>query len=325
MLRDEQGRHFPYLRLSVTDACNFRCGYCLPDGYQKPKGCAAFLQAPEIENLVRAFAALGCRKVRITGGEPTLRRDIVPLVQLIAATPGIQTVALSTNGFRLKSLVRDLLSAGLSRLNISLDSLDAQRFALATGQDLLGRVVEGIDESIRLGFKSVKVNSVLMKGTYLAELELFLAWIRHRPVCVRWIELMPTGGNQDFFRSNFISSETLLQELQGRGWRPIPKEEDGGPAQEYQHPHYAGSLGLIAPYARNFCAACNRLRVTSRGRLRLCLFGDHEQDMRPLLQDSSQLPELMAALRLAVLGKAESHRLPTGHYGNNQSFSSMGG
>ncbi|MCX6129983.1 MAG: GTP 3',8-cyclase MoaA [Proteobacteria bacterium] len=325
MLQDTQGRQFPYLRLSVTDACNFRCGYCLPNGYQKPSACAPFLKEAEILNLVAAFVALGCQKVRLTGGEPTLRRDIVRLIRSIAHYPGIQTVALSSNGYRLKSLAKDLLEAGLSRLNVSVDTLDPKRFAAYTGLDMLGTVLDGIDEALALGFKTVKINSVLMKASYLDDLELFLDWIRDRPVSVRWIELMPTGGNQDFFQKNFISSSKLHVELLDRGWQPLVRDVDGGPAQEFEHPDYRGRLGLIAPYAKNFCQSCNRLRVTSRGGLRLCLFGDGEQDLRPLLQDPEQQPDLIAAIIRAVRTKADSHVLQTGYYGSNQSFSSMGG
>src|SRR5687767_13399431 len=147
MLQDTHGRKFPYLRLSVTDACNFRCGYCLPHGYQKTPGCAPFLNQSEIRQLVTAFANLGCQKVRLTGGEPTLRRDIVDITRMIADTPGIQTVALSTNGYRLEQLATSLYEAGLKSLNISVDSLDPQRFAEFTGQDMLPRVLGGIDRA----------------------------------------------------------------------------------------------------------------------------------------------------------------------------------
>ncbi len=325
MLQDTHGRRFPYLRLSVTDACNFRCGYCLPNGYQKSAGCAPFLNAGEINNLVTAFARLGCRKIRLTGGEPTLRRDIVDLTRMIAETEGIQTVALSTNGYRLEHLAASLREAGLKSLNISVDSLDRKRFADFTGQDLLPRVLDGIDRALDLQFPSVKVNSVLMKDTYETELDLFLEWIRHRSVAVRWIELMPTGGNSSFYQSNFISSQKLRQRIEERGWLPVPRDDDAGPAQEFIHPEYLGRLGLIAPYARNFCQACNRLRVTSRGGLRLCLFGDGEQDLRPWMQDSMQQAELIAMIEKALIGKAASHGLETGNFGNNQTFSAMGG
>lgn len=325
MLQDTHGRKFPYLRLSVTDACNFRCGYCLPNGYQKPSGCAPFLNQNEIRQLVTAFANLGCQKVRLTGGEPTLRRDIVDITRMISETPGIQTVALSTNGYRLEHLATSLYEAGLKSLNISVDSLDPQRFADFTGQDMLPRVLDGIDRALELPFKSVKVNSVLMRGTWEEELDRFSEWIRMRPVTVRWIELMPTGGNARFFQDHFISSQKLRDRLLDRGWMPIPRDEDGGPAQEFLHPEYLGRLGVIAPYARNFCQSCNRLRVTSRGGLRLCLFGDGEQDLRPLMQDSLQLPELTQTIERALLGKAISHALETGSFGNNQTFSAMGG
>jgi len=325
MLQDTHGRRFPYLRLSVTDACNFRCGYCLPNGYQKPKGCAPFLNTEEIRNLVTAFASLGCHKIRLTGGEPTLRRDIVDITRMIAETPGIQTVALSTNGYRLEHLAASLQEAGLKSLNISVDSLDAKRFAAFTGQDLLGRVMGGIDRALDLQFPSVKVNSVLMKDTYEEELDLFLEWIRHRQVTVRWIELMPTGGNSSFYSDHFISSQKLRERMESRGWMPVPREDDAGPAQEFIHPEYLGRLGLIAPYARNFCQSCNRLRVTSRGGLRLCLFGDSEQDLRPWMSDADQQGELIAIIERALIGKAVSHSLQTGSFGNNQSFSAMGG
>lgn len=323
-LRDSYGRTFEYLRLSVTDACNFQCKYCLPNGY-RCEGKEAPLTQTEILNLVSAFAALGLWKVRVTGGEPLLRRDIVDIVGGIKSVPGIKEVALSTNGYRLHALLPSLVQNGLDAVNVSVDSLNDERFFAITQRNLGTKVVEGVEAAARLSQLKVKVNSVLMRSTWQRELEEFKSWIKDVPVSVRFIELMRTGKNQDLHREEFVSAECVQTSLSEHGWIPKVRTSGSGPASEYVHEDYAGRLGIIAPYAKSFCDSCNRLRVTSRGELKLCLFGDRVHSLRPLLASSDRREELIETIVNLVGRKAVSHRLAQGDYGSTASLSQIGG
>jgi GTP 3',8-cyclase len=324
-LEDSFGRHFSYLRLSVTDACNFRCVYCLPHGYKKAPTQENYLSLREIENLARAFTEMGAWKIRLTGGEPTLRSDLIEIVRLLRKMESIRVIALSTNGFRLKAMARDLREAGLNSLNVSVDSLDSETFRKVTGQDKLPEILEGIDEALTVGFPWVKINAVLMKDSGVDVENGFLDWIKERPVSVRFIELMPTGQNQTLFREQHVKGETFKMRLLSKGWVPNERQPGDGPAQEFIHPHYRGRFGIIAPYAKEFCSTCNRLRVTSYGALRLCLFGDSNSSLRHLLQEESQKEDLKDLVLSLLKRKEVSHYLPEGRYGNNQTFSSIGG
>lgn len=331
-LEDRFGRKFSYLRLSVTDACNFRCSYCLPNGYQKPsnqKDDLSVLSVSEIQNLAIAMSELGMWKIRLTGGEPTLRRDLLEIVDVLAQISGIRKIALSTNGYRLKELAQPLLRAGVSSLNISVDSLDSKRFAEMTGYDHLDHILNGIYKALELGFESVKLNVVLMAGWNDQDLDSFIDWVKNRPVVVRFIELMPTAGNQDFFKKYHIQSHVIHRKLAQQGWSPVPRSASenlaGGPALEFSHQDYMGRMGIIAPYSTDFCATCNRLRVTSSGGLRLCLFGEGNHSIRHLLQSSDQKEELKVYMGTLLQKKEVSHYLPEGRFGSNRTFSAMGG
>jgi len=323
-LQDSFGRRFRYLRLSLTEACNFRCIYCLPNGYQRSHQ-GSFLSPQEIAHLTRAFAELGTKKMRLTGGEPTLRTDLLPIIRQIREMPQIEKIALSTNGFRLKEMAADLRKSGLDALNVSLDTLDEKKFFAMTGFPYLPRILEGIEVALKVGFPFVKVNAVLMKSWNYQDLDLFLTWIQDRPVSVRFIELMPTGQNHELFREHHVSARALTQQLLDRGWSPLVRGETDGPAQEFAHPNYQGRMGIIAPYAPDFCSTCNRLRVTALGGLRLCLFGEGNYSLRDLLQGPEQLGELKDRLVSVLRQKEISHFLDKGKYGNNHGFSAIGG
>jgi cyclic pyranopterin phosphate synthase len=323
-LIDPHGRRFSYLRLSITDACNFRCAYCLPDGYSPAPNAPGFLSLSEILNLGRAFAELGTWKIRLTGGEPTLRRDLVEIAGALSEIPGVRKLALSTNGHQLERLAPGLRAAGVRAVNISVDSLDPARFAEITGMDRLPEILRGVDAAIE-HFETVKLNAVLLKGWNDGELERFLEFARRRPVGVRFIELMPTASTSKLFEQRHVRADTIRARLLELGWAAQERADGAGPAEELAHPDYAGRVGLIAPYARDFCASCNRLRVTSRGELRLCLFGEGNLPLRPWLQHESQKEELKARLRSLLGQKEVSHYLNEGRYGNNASFSAMGG
>jgi GTP 3',8-cyclase len=322
-LTDSFGRRFEYLRLSVDDACNFRCLYCLPDGYKKTEPEPS-LTVDEVRRLVAAFAGMGFWKVRLTGGEPTTRQDIVELAEAVARTPGVERVALSTNGYRLKELAVPLSRAGVGSVNVSVDSLIVERFKEITGHARLVEVLQAIDQCIDLGLDT-KVNVVLLKGLNDDEVNAFMEYARPRKVSVRFIELMPTGSNTDFFAQRHLKTASLLPTLSAAGWVENPREPGAGPARVFNRPFYKGSMGIIAPYEKDFCSTCNRLRVTSRGRLRLCLFSEGEISLRHLLQADSQKADLQEFVRSHIGRKEVSHYLPEGKTGDAKHFAMMGG
>jgi cyclic pyranopterin phosphate synthase len=325
MLVDTHARRFTYLRLSLTEACNFRCSYCLPEGTDcSAQSRTRELQPSEIQRLVSAFARLGTRKIRLTGGEPSLRRDLPDIIHRCKTTAGIDTVALTTNGYRLLEDVANWRAAGLDCLNLSIDSLDPARFALITGHDKLRRILAGLDKAVGLGFRQIKLNTVLMRDCNDQDLGDFLQLVRDRPLTLRFIELMRTGDNKDFFARHHLSGEALLQQLQRQGWTEKVREAHAGPARELVHPDYRGSLGFILPYSRDFCASCNRLRVSAEGKLFLCLFADQHQDLRPLLQ-SDDLQPLMTHITNLISGKSQGHQLGLGYTGATRQLAMIGG
>ncbi|QFI54976.1 GTP 3',8-cyclase MoaA [Aeromonas simiae] len=324
LLEDGHARRFHYLRLSVTDVCNFRCTYCLPDGY-RPEGRKSFLDQAEIARVVRAFAAMGTRKVRLTGGEPSLRRDFTDIIRIVAATPGIEQVAMTTNGYRLRERAAEWREAGLTNLNVSVDSLDARQFHRITGEDKLTEVMAGIDAALAAGFARVKVNAVLLKGLNDHELSTFLDWIKTRPIELRFIELMQTGEMDALFTRHHASGEAIKGQLLAAGWVQQLRAIDAGPAQVFHHPDYLGGIGLIMPYSKDFCAGCNRLRVSSVGKLHLCLFGDDGVALRDLLAADEQQEALMERVHMVLGHKLASHRLHQGNSGTTPHLASLGG
>lgn len=317
-----------YLRLSITDVCNFRCQYCLPAGYggtsyKQPR--KQFLSNDEIRRLLTAFAELGMRKLRLTGGEPTIRQDFTEIATTAAAIPGIRKLAFSTNGYRLYKHAAEWRRTGLSAVNVSVDSLDPETFHRVTGHDRLCEVLTGVEAAVEAGFEQVKINAVLLRGINDECLDDFLNWIRERPVGLRFIELMQTGDNLAYFQKHHVSAEFLQRTLTASGWQLQPRAEDAGPALEYRHPEYRGSVGIIAPYSEDFCRGCNRLRVTANGELRLCLFGNRGASLRDLLQDDSQKAALQQKITELLRQKRSSHFLAMGDTGTTMHLASVGG
>ena len=322
-LTDSYQRQFTYLRLSVTDQCNFRCNYCLPDGYCSDTA-EPYLQLDEIQKIVEAFAINGTKKIRITGGEPTLRKDIAEIIHLCKSTPGIDTVALTSNGYKITQLLPRLVEAGLDQLNLSADSLQAENFHLITGHNKLQEVLNGIEQAVALGIKKVKLNAVLMREFNHHELQSFIAYVRERPISLRFIELMETGDNKDFFQQQHFSGAEIQQHLETNGWLQVLREPHAGPAVEYTHPDYSGNIGLIMPYSKHFCASCNRLRISSHGNMHLCLFAEEHHKLRPYLQSESS-DQLAARLRDLLTVKKESHDLHQGNSGSTRHLAMLGG
>lgn len=322
MLEDGYGRRFSYLRLSITDVCNFRCVYCLPDGYQCETD-REFLSLKEIANTISAFAGLGTTKVRLTGGEPSLRRDLPEIIAQAAATSGISQVAITTNGFKLPKLVDQWSAAGLTALNVSIDSLDPRQFHAITGQDKLHTILDGVHKALALGLKT-KVNAVLLKPCGEGQLKNFLHWLKDTPVTLRLIELMQTGDNLSFFEQNHVSALPIKMQLLQQGWVQVLRDKTAGPAEEFSHPDYAGRIGLIMPYHSGFCDSCNRLRVSAVGKLHLCLFAEEGMDLRPVLGTGS-IEDIQQHLMRLMPQKKISHQLGSGLTGATQHFSMLGG
>ncbi|MBD8697703.1 GTP 3',8-cyclase MoaA [Stenotrophomonas sp. CFBP 13718] len=323
-LSDGFGRRFPYLRLSLTEACNFSCSYCLPDGYQAD-GRPRFLALDEIGRLVRAFAALGMHKIRLTGGEPSLRRDLDAIIETVAAVPGIRKVAITTNGTQLPRRLPGWRRAGLTALNVSMDSLQRDRFKAITGHDRLPEILQGLQMAQALELPSVKLNAVLLRGLNDDELPQWMDFLRERPVSIRFIELMRTGDNEAYFERHHLRADVIIAQLLAAGWSERPRGADAGPAREFGHPGHRGTVGIIAPYARDFCAGCNRLRVTARGDLRLCLFGEFGVPLRPLLQSDDDFDALLARITTQLGLKAAGHGLHQGQTGLIPHLASIGG
>ena len=273
---------------------------------------------------MRAFAELGIVKLRLTGGEPLVRRDIVDIVGDVARVPGIERVVMTTNGYRLAGLVDELRAAGLRGVNISLDSLDPEAFRRITGSSRFGAVMAAIDASLEAGF-AVKINTVLLAGQNDDELERWIAFVRERPVAVRFIELMRTGGNGDYFAERHVRGTQVTDRLRAEGWIPRARGATAGPAQEYGHADVVGRIGVIEPYATHFCDGCNRLRVTATGGMRLCLFGTGAHDLRPLLQRDEDRGALQRSIVGALFHKGPAHDLLHGGFGDTPHLAMTGG
>jgi cyclic pyranopterin phosphate synthase len=278
----------------------------------------------EIKRLVRAFAELGTSKVRITGGEPALRKDLTTIIETVRQTQGIASVALTTNGFSLKRDIDDWHKAGLNKLNVSIDSLHPHQFTQITGSTKLPEILRGLDRALELGL-NVKVNAVLLKQFNANEVSEFLSWLRTTPITLRFIELMRTGDNQAFFEQQHVSGEKLLETMEKAGWLPILKTKDAGPAKELFHPEYQGRLGFIMPYSKGFCSSCNRLRVSALGNLHQCLFAEEGQSLRHLLGQDDQLDALKSYLQAQLTHKAETHGLHEHNPGATRHLAMLGG
>jgi len=306
-LVDTFGRKINYLRLSVTDRCNMRCRYCMPEDGVEKLAHQDILSYEELERIARAAVAIGIEKIRVTGGEPLVRKGIVPFLAGLSGIPGLRQLVLTSNGLMLEEMAAELRGAGVQRLNISLDSLDPARFCQITRTGDLERVLAGIAAADRAGFP-VKINMVVMRGVNDDEIEAVASLALDRPYTVRFIEYMP-ASRAERWQSLVLPGEEILKRLAARfPLLPVPRGELAGPAQEYRIPGAAGTLGIITPVTGHFCGDCNRIRVTSTGAAKSCLFSGDELDLKPFLgEGDARLLE--DALRRIVLGKPGRHQL----------------
>ncbi len=327
-LKDSFGRTFPYIRLSITDVCNFKCGYCLPNGYQVDKSDnRKFLQLEEIKRLAKVFSKLGVSKIRLTGGEPTVRKDFFEIIKILKNDAGIKRVVITTNGYHLNEKAKMLVDSGINGINISIDSLERNIFKNVTGHDRLPEILQGIKILQQLNFENIKINAVLLNGINASEkdFDLWGEFIKKNKVDLRYIELMQTGDNLDYFNKYHISSKIFKDYLNKKKWIYQTFGKDAGPSLNYINPDYKGKFGIIAPYSKDFCRTCNRLRITSRGDLRLCLFGNTGISIRHLLQKDDQIEELQDLIVGQMKFKKESHYLELGETGLTKNLSKTGG
>ena len=314
-LVDSFGRVHNNLRISVTDRCNIRCTYCMPEVVQfLPK--QELLTFEEIERFVRVAAGLGIDKIRLTGGEPLVRRDLPVLVRKLAAVPGIVDVGLTTNGLLLAPMAEALYEAGLRRINVSLDTMDPGRFELLTRRPGFEKVIEGILAAKAAGFDPVKVNAVAIKGTTDEDVVPLARFAREHGLELRFIEYMPLDAGDAWERDKVLFAAEILERLTAAigPLDPAPDQDPRAPAVDYDYRDGGGRVGLIASVSRPFCGSCNRVRLTADGKLRNCLFALDETDVRALIRGGADDESLARALRESVAGKWEGHQINTSRF-----------
>jgi cyclic pyranopterin phosphate synthase len=323
--RDQFGRTIEYLRISVTDRCNFRCQYCMPlEGLPwLPK--SDILSYEEIRDVVAQLARLGLRRIRLTGGEPTIRPQLSTLVRMLRAIPEVEDIALSTNGVKLPALARELADAGLDRVNMSADSLRADRIIAVARRDLGFDPVVSAMAAEAAGLDPVKINVVVMRGVNDDEAVDFARLTLEHPWHVRFIELMPVGSMAELTDEHVVPSDELLSRIDaalGPLEAAAGPARGNGPASYRRLPGAPGTIGVITPMTHSYCGSCNRVRLTADGRLRTCLFGDHEVDLRTPLRAGDPLAP---HFRRALAEKPEAHALLTRRVGGLQALSQVGG
>lgn len=326
MALDRFGRKIHYLRISLTDHCNLRCVYCMPEDMTFHPN-ADLMQDDEVLKLVRMFASLGFDKYRLTGGEPTVRAHVVDLVREIAQTPGVRSLSMTTNGVLLKKLAGPLADAGLQRVNISLDTLNPEKFNKLTRWGKIGQVWEGVQAAEEAGLTPVKLNAVVVRGyneedvADLARLSMDRAWQ------VRFIEMMPFGGATDLQTHQLVTSEEVRQRIEDT-IGPLEIANNGeldGEARVYRIPGAKGNVGFISSVTSPFCAACTRARLTADGRLRLCLLREGEVDLLTPLRGGATLEELRSLILDGIWYKPWGHGLADGVIPLNRIMSEIGG
>jgi cyclic pyranopterin phosphate synthase len=326
-MKDQFGRTIQYLRVSITDKCNLRCVYCMPVEGLPWLPREDLLTYEEIAQIIRTLAPMGLQRVRITGGEPLVRRDVPELARMLSEIDGIRDLSLSTNAVLLAEEADALRSAGVHRLNVSLDSLRPDRVdAISRRPGSYPKIMAGLDAAERVGFAPIKINVVLIRGSNDDEIEDFAEITRERPWHVRFIEMMPTGANLDVSAKQFISCNEALERVRRiADLEPVPGPFGNGPARYYQFPKAPGTIGVITPMSHNYCERCNRMRLTADGQLRPCLFGHLQTNLRDPLRRGEPLEPL---IRHTLAVKPERHWLVQGSAdgsGGLRALSEVGG
>lgn len=309
-MQDKYGRNINYLRLSITDVCNYRCMYCMDSDSEIKRNHGELLSLKEIINIGKAAVDCGINKIRLTGGEPLLRTDILELCEGLRSIDGLDELAITTNGAMLSEMAYDLKSSGVDRINISLDTLNEDKFKTITRTGSLKEVLNGVEETIKVGFNNTKINVVLMAGINDDEIKDFVNLTKDKPVSVRFIELMPLGPCKAWYEDRFISTETVIKEVP-----ELTATMCDGVSNVYKLGDATGTVGLISPISNCFCERCNRLRVTSDGRLLPCLHSDLEYNIKGLSNR-----DLVDAFYLAINNKPVSHHIAETHTSDNSDY-----
>ncbi|SCG84545.1 Molybdenum cofactor biosynthesis protein A [Proteiniborus sp. DW1] len=308
-MKDSFGRSINYLRISVTDLCNLRCKYCMPEKGICKVEHKDILSLEEIYEIAKVFVSLGINKIRLTGGEPLTRKGFVNLVEKLGNLDGIKDLAMTTNGILLKKYARDLKSAGLNRVNISLDTLDEEKYSQITRGGRLKDVLDGIDVAKSVGLTPIKINTVLIGGFNVNEIEDFVNLTRADEIDVRFIELMPVGEASKWAEENFVSNEVILDKV--NTLKSVERLDPSSPAVYYKLPGAKGRVGIINPISCKFCDYCNRVRLTSQGKLKLCLHSNEEIDLKDKLRQGEDIEKIILN---AIKQKPEAHHLEDGQY-----------
>ncbi len=312
MLTDTFSRRINYLRISVIDRCNLRCRYCMPEDGIPLIPHEEILRYEEILRVVRLFGQLGIEKIRLTGGEPLARRGILELIGGISRIGEIRDLSLTTNGVLLGEVAKDLAKAGIKRINVSLDTLNREKFAYITRRDRFPEVRDGIERAIEVGLFPIKLNVVAIRGFNDDEILQFAKLTLEKPLTVRFIEFMPTGGVDFWNRDHVLTVDMIRGEIGKLGpLIPVDGEERDGPAARFRLKGACGELGFIGPISSHFCDNCNRLRLTPDGRLRACLFSDNEIDLKSHLRNRCDDEKLKGLFMRALQGKPKRHAINT--------------
>lgn len=317
----KQKRVINYLRVSVTDLCNYRCAYCMPPEGVERLPHSEILSFEEICSVVGAAIPLGINRVRLTGGEPLVRKETPELARMLTRMPGIEEVYLTTNGSKLEELSERLRRSGLRRINVSIDSLKPERYKAITRGGDLEKVWRGIEAARKVGFDSIKLNVVVIKGVNDDEIEDFAAFTRENPFEVRFIEYMPFGPTEELKSYECITADEMKKRISSLGkLQPLPRFNQNGPAQRYMLEGAKGALGFIPAMSHSFCSTCNRIRLTADGRLLSCLFSGRSVDVKSLMRSGAPPADISDAIRLAIESK------PSVRFDKSESFmSSIGG
>lgn len=308
-MTDKYHRTIDYMRISITDRCNLRCLYCMPEKGIKLFDHKEILTYEEITRVVRVAASLGVKKIRITGGEPLLKRDLDFLIASISSIEGIEDISLTTNGVLLKQYAQSLKKAGLKRVNISLDTFKKDRYREITRGGNIEEVLQGIEEAERLGLKPLKINMVPIRGLNDDEIEDFAKMTMQSERQVRFIEFMPFGSKELWSKDRYIATDEIKQRVSAIAPIEPVRLRQSGPARYFKFKDAKGVIGFISPITHHFCGSCNRLRLTSNGLLRPCLFSDTEIDIKSALRNNCDDRELERLLRLSIEVKPKGHDL----------------
>ncbi len=313
-MKDNFNRNIDYLRISVIDRCNLRCIYCMPEeGIKNLLPHEEILSYEEILRIIRIATTIGIYRIRVTGGEPLLRKNIVSFIERASRIEGIKDIGMTTNGILLKKYAKSLFEAGLKRVNVSLDSLNEDKFRAITRFDSLKEVLEGIEEAQIVGLNPIKINVVVMRGINDDEVGRFARWSMEVPYQIRFIEFMPVGHNS-WKKEVFICTEEIKQKIENTVGRLIPVQiKKSGPAEYFMLEGAKGLLGFISPLSTHICTRCNRLRLTAEGKLRLCLFSDREIDLKRIIRSGASESEIRQILIKAIQLKPQglsSHTKP---------------